>query len=250
MPVDCRECGKRMPPDTPPDKNRCDYCEEKVNKGNEQGLIVIWILILIVLSLTAWNGRYGGEMTWGFVAAIAWLLTFWLIPKLWLAVKIVATIVILGLCYNIVSYCISPTGKLAAAANQRSIAAANAQKDQTQAQEVQQQQAEDAAQAAQQQADAANQQKAAQNSMEAKEDAYFEAQHFVNERLKAPDSAKYPHLDESQVQLVGDNLYAVSGYVDSQNSFGAMLRSHWTAKLYKESEDSWVLKDIHIDDPD
>ena len=46
----------------------------------------------------------------------------------------------------------------------------------------------------------------------------------VKERLKSPSSAKFCPLHEFQIVESGANLY-VSGYVDSQNGFGAMLRN-------------------------
>lgn len=46
----------------------------------------------------------------------------------------------------------------------------------------------------------------------------------VKERLKSPSSAEFCPLHEFQFVESGTDLY-VSGYVDAQNSFGAMLRS-------------------------
>src|SRR5690554_288071 len=51
----------------------------------------------------------------------------------------------------------------------------------------------------------------------------------VKELLKSPGSAKFPGASEkvSHVQYVSPNKYRISSWVDSQNSFGALVRSHW-----------------------
>ena len=47
----------------------------------------------------------------------------------------------------------------------------------------------------------------------------------VKNQLKSPSTAKFSDIDT--VSEGGDN-YTVSGHVDSENSFGAMIRSSWT----------------------
>ena len=54
----------------------------------------------------------------------------------------------------------------------------------------------------------------------------------VSSYLKSPSSAEFPsptfHLDEYSVSRDGDTWY-VSSYVDAQNSFGATIRTNFTA---------------------
>lgn len=49
------------------------------------------------------------------------------------------------------------------------------------------------------------------------------AEEFVYERLKAPSTAQFGPLDYSKY----DSKNHISGYVDAQNSFGAMLRTYF-----------------------
>lgn len=62
------------------------------------------------------------------------------------------------------------------------------------------------------------------------------AQEFVSDRLKSPGSAKYPTYDPSYVTITSPNSYTVASYVDSQNGFGALLRSDWTMHLTKNGD--------------
>ena len=58
------------------------------------------------------------------------------------------------------------------------------------------------------------------------EDVRFAAEQYVLTRLKAPSSAKFSGYGYTVVKRVGTaDRYAVAGYVDSQNSFGAQLRN-------------------------
>lgn len=49
---------------------------------------------------------------------------------------------------------------------------------------------------------------------------------FVTKRLRSPASAKFSGLGTSEVQEDGE-IFTMRSYVDSQNGFGAMLRSNF-----------------------
>jgi hypothetical protein len=77
-------------------------------------------------------------------------------------------------------------------------------------------------------------------SREFSEDLIERARSEVLARLKAPATAKFPALVPDQDQYVvqgdrnlGDGAYFVSSWVDSQNSFGATIRSKWIVKFIK-----------------
>ena len=56
--------------------------------------------------------------------------------------------------------------------------------------------------------------------------------------LKAPATAKFPAFDEMVVN--GSNgHYSVSGFVDSQNSYGASIRSTYTYNVEKDASGKW-----------
>ena len=77
--------------------------------------------------------------------------------------------------------------------------------------------------------------------------AYVMSQSFIERRLKAPSTAEFPWITEISARAVGNCEYQIDAYVDAQNSFGAMLRNYYTAKLryYPESE-KWQLLDAQI----
>lgn len=58
-------------------------------------------------------------------------------------------------------------------------------------------------------------------------EAFYISQQIVEKILKAPSTAKFPWFSESEVRGLSDGSYHVKSYVDSQNSFGAMLRSNY-----------------------
>lgn len=62
--------------------------------------------------------------------------------------------------------------------------------------------------------------------------AYMAAKDSVRNQLKAPASAQFPEIYDANVHIAktgpGDR-FTLAGVVDSQNSFGALLRAKWTA---------------------
>lgn len=79
--------------------------------------------------------------------------------------------------------------------------------------------------------------------------AFIMSQGFVKRKLKAPSTASFPSLyaDGVSSSQIGWCKYRVTAYVDSQNSFGAMLRSHYSADLeYLPSDKSWRADDLVI----
>jgi len=84
-------------------------------------------------------------------------------------------------------------------------------------------------------------------------DARIYAKLYVEKALKAPATAKWPSSTSYYVENAKDkkgnhlkDVWEVSGYVDSQNSFGAMIRSQWYVKLKKTGTDSWKLLNIKM----
>ncbi|MBQ7874506.1 MAG: hypothetical protein IJ306_05025 [Oscillospiraceae bacterium] len=63
--------------------------------------------------------------------------------------------------------------------------------------------------------------------------------------LKAPASAVFPSFDEMVVNG-SDGHYSVSGFVDSQNSYGATIRSSFTYNIEK-TEGQWKCTDTFVD---
>lgn len=65
--------------------------------------------------------------------------------------------------------------------------------------------------------------------------AWRVAKDLVTARLKAPSTATFPSLMEREedhaVIAAGNGRYIVRSWVDSQNAFGAMIRTRWQCEL-------------------
>ena len=66
------------------------------------------------------------------------------------------------------------------------------------------------------------------------------AESFVSQHLHCPATASYPLNAEASRTPDG---WRVSSYVDSQNRFGATVRSHWTADMRQQGE-TWTLVNL------
>lgn len=63
---------------------------------------------------------------------------------------------------------------------------------------------------------------------------------YVKNNLKSPSSAKFPGSYSGYIQQNG-TTYTINSYVDSQNSFGAMIRTYFNATVKEVSEDRWEM---------
>ncbi len=71
-------------------------------------------------------------------------------------------------------------------------------------------------------------------------------QKFVEKNLKAPSTAQFPPLFKSSVKKIKSGHYSVSSYVDSQNEFGAMIRSNYIVELKQTTDGKISLINIDI----
>ncbi|MBX6965991.1 hypothetical protein [Alcaligenes faecalis] len=75
--------------------------------------------------------------------------------------------------------------------------------------------------------------------------AYVMSQDFVKTKLVAPATAKFPPFSDVKVTKLGECKFTVLGYVDSQNSFGAMLRATYSANVrYDRQSGKWALESL------
>lgn len=71
-----------------------------------------------------------------------------------------------------------------------------------------------------------------------------EAQMAVMNSLKSPKSADFPSCSEKNLIREADGKITVSSYVDSQNSFGAMIRTPFQVMLHKTSDTAVVVDNV------
>jgi len=76
------------------------------------------------------------------------------------------------------------------------------------------------------------------------------AQHCVSDHLKSPASAQFPglfmHREDWSVGRVSADTVRVSSYVDSQNAFGAMIRSRFMVEVQKIDEQRYRCLNVDI----
>lgn len=61
--------------------------------------------------------------------------------------------------------------------------------------------------------------------------AITSCERYVKDRLLAPSTAKLSGWSDSTTSTATDGTTTVRGYVDAQNVYGAMLRTHYTCVL-------------------
>lgn len=72
------------------------------------------------------------------------------------------------------------------------------------------------------------------------------AKHTVENLLKSPSTAKFSNVNAYELSNMKD-VWAVNGYVDSQNSFGAMIRSIWEVQLDYRDGKGGTVKSVIFD---
>lgn len=75
---------------------------------------------------------------------------------------------------------------------------------------------------------------------------------FVKQRLKSPSTARFPGVtdtDYATTKVLSDTKpwkYQVTGVVDSQNGFGATVRSTYVCTVSTKDKDTWTLNDLDM----
>jgi hypothetical protein len=78
--------------------------------------------------------------------------------------------------------------------------------------------------------------------------AFLVCRDFVTQRLKAPKSADFAPMAESIVRSDMNGVYRVSSHVDSQNGFGAMIRTAYACTVEPvKGTNRWTLIRLDID---
>jgi len=67
------------------------------------------------------------------------------------------------------------------------------------------------------------------------------AREFVRDRLRSPSSAEF---GDEIAEVVDGATWRVTGYVDAQNGFGAMIRAIYQCNVKKENADYWKVSGL------
>ena len=80
-----------------------------------------------------------------------------------------------------------------------------------------------------------------------KHGAWAYMQQFVEKKLKSPKTAEFPSHGSQYVTEFGGDRYRVRAFVDSQNSFGATVRTEFEGVI-KAVDEGWELEELSISD--
>jgi hypothetical protein len=78
--------------------------------------------------------------------------------------------------------------------------------------------------------------------------AYVMCQEFVKDQLKAPATAGFPLIHEATVSESGSEQWNIRSHVDSENSFGANIRTQYGCEIKYVGNDEWQLVDLQFDE--
>ena len=79
--------------------------------------------------------------------------------------------------------------------------------------------------------------------------AWIMAQDFIEKRLSSPSTAEFPRyyqLPDNAIRKTGDN-YIIDAYVDSQNGFGATIRTNFIVNVRYSGDETWKLINLEFD---
>lgn len=67
---------------------------------------------------------------------------------------------------------------------------------------------------------------------------------FVSSKLKSPSTADFEYGFSTKIDKVGEKGYEVDSYVDSQNGFGATIRTNFHCEVEYTGNGNWKLVDL------
>lgn len=80
-------------------------------------------------------------------------------------------------------------------------------------------------------------------------EAYSLCQRYVAARLSSPGSARFPAIHEAGVTIAtGGDDFVVRGFVDSQNGFGAIIRTPFVCTVQHDGDERWKLSELLMGD--
>lgn len=77
--------------------------------------------------------------------------------------------------------------------------------------------------------------------------SYSYARDFIKGKLKSPSTADFPSFSKISYSYLGDCRHNLVGYVDAQNSFGAVIRNNFNVTVkYRQSDKTYILEKISL----
>ena len=94
--------------------------------------------------------------------------------------------------------------------------------------------------------------KGAAEMVDSRTEPYEMAKRLITKGLKHPGSAQFPEIGSPDVRVVAssNSVWRIASYVDSQNGFGALLRSEWVMAIQRQPDGSWLSKYVELEGED
>jgi hypothetical protein len=73
-------------------------------------------------------------------------------------------------------------------------------------------------------------------------DACVMAQHFIEQELLSPSSAKHQPCSDASIREVDTDRWSVVAYVDSDNAFGVSIRTQYWVEMTYTGDGNWHLE--------
>lgn len=77
-------------------------------------------------------------------------------------------------------------------------------------------------------------------------EAWFMTRKFVTDQLRSPSTADFP-WNPTEAKKLGPGKWRIAGHVDSQNAFGATLRTHFVVVVQWHEGNKWSLIDLQFE---
>jgi hypothetical protein len=74
--------------------------------------------------------------------------------------------------------------------------------------------------------------------------AFSEAKDYVRRRLKSPTSSDFASMDDSTIVNHGEGKYLVRSFVNSQNTFGAKIRTEYFCEMITADGERFIVTDL------
>ncbi len=84
------------------------------------------------------------------------------------------------------------------------------------------------------------------STMHSEAGAWVMCQNFVEQRLRAPSTAKFPWGYRDYVSKIGAQKYKVDAYVDAENAFGGTIRTEFQCTVSYIGNEKWRLDDLKM----
>lgn len=91
-----------------------------------------------------------------------------------------------------------------------------------------------------------DEEKVIQNAQDLRATAYFNSQECVKDLLKSPSTAEFPYGSEQFVTQIDEDTFIINSYVDSQNSFGAMLRTQYVCQVTLIDNENYTCDSVKL----